>query len=133
MKNDRRLLFTKLLYILFIFGTIITLFIVYQDLNSKIAYKFVVVYGVFTFFMLLYIPLTTIKNFRKLNWAEGKKKLLKFIKLFILFGAINYGLDYIFRPSKIDLLREFSTALGLAFGISFIDVIFFKNENNESR
>lgn len=130
MKRNRVLFFTRILYIIFIIGTIISLFIVYNDLDSSIAYNFVMIYGFFTLFMLLYIPLTTIVNLRKLKLTELKAKILKFIILFILFGAINYGLDYIFRPLKIDLLREFSTALGLAFGISFIDVIFLKDKNN---
>ncbi|WP_176718882.1 hypothetical protein [Caloranaerobacter ferrireducens] len=54
------------------------------------------------------------------------KRLLKFISLFILLGALNYGFDYVFRPSNVNLYREFSIALGVAFGITFIDVIFKK-------
>jgi hypothetical protein len=52
--------------------------------------------------------------------------------LFILIGAISYGLDYIFRTTRIDLLHILSNALGLAFGISFIDVIFLKDKNKEN-
>lgn len=78
--------------------------------------------------MIAYIPLTVIRNSRELKWPEIKKRIYKFIILFIIFGAINYGLDYLLRPSKIDLMRQFLRALALAFGISFTDVIFLKNK-----
>jgi len=83
-------------------------------------------YFFLTFFMFLYVPFITILNSRKLKWVEIRKRLFKFIAVFILFGALNYGFDYVFRPSNIDLFREFSIALGLAFGGSFIDVTFLK-------
>jgi len=49
---------------------------------------------------------------------------------FTFFGSLNYGYDYFFRPSKIDLLREFSIAFGSAFGLSFIDVTFLKKKED---
>ncbi|QIB26845.1 hypothetical protein [Caloranaerobacter azorensis] len=53
---------------------------------------------------------------------ETRKMLLKFIFLFTLLGALNYGFDYVFKPLDVNLYREFSIALGLAFGITSIDV-----------
>ena len=105
MKKGKRLPSTKIFYILFLVMTVISLFIIYKDIDSSIAYKFVVTYVVFTFFMLLYIPLIVMINLKKLKWNEVRKSILNFIILFTLFGAMNYGLDYIFRPSEIDLLR----------------------------
>jgi len=83
-------------------------------------------YLFFTFFLLLYVPIITIVNSRKLKWFEIRKRLFKFIFLFILFGVVNYTMDFFFRPLKVDLFRELSIALGLAFGISFFDVTFSK-------
>ena len=54
------------------------------------------------------------------------RRMILFIIIFIVFGTSNYFFDYVFRPSKVDLLREFSIAFGLAFGISYANVIFFK-------
>ncbi|MFZ5967700.1 MAG: hypothetical protein ACOYVK_11090 [Bacillota bacterium] len=122
MEKSKVLVFTRILYILFIIGTVISLFIVYKDIDSSIAYKFLMGYLFLAFFLLLYVPFITILNSRKLKWIEIKKRLLKFIALFILFAALNCVFDYVFRPLKIDLFREISIALGLAFGISFIDV-----------
>ena len=128
MKKNKTLFFTKIIYILFAIGTIISLFIVYKNIDSNIASKFVMGYFFLTLFMLLYVPFITILNSRKLRWIEIRKRLLKFIAGFILFGALNYGFDYVFRPSNIDLFREFSTAFGVAFGASFIDVTFLKKK-----
>lgn len=128
MKKNRLLIFTKILYILFGIGTILVLVIVYKDIDSKFAFKFAVGYLFFALFLLLYVPFITFLNLRKLKWIEIRKRLIKFITLFILFGTLNYGFDYVFKPTGIDLFREFSTALGLAFGISFIDVTFLKKK-----
>ena len=47
-----------------------------------------------------------------------------------VFGVLDYALDYIFRPAKVDLFREFGIAFGMAFGMNFVDVIFFKDKKN---
>ena len=130
MKKNTTLNFTKILYVLFIIGTIISLFIVYKNIDSSITFKFVMGYFFLTLFMLLYVSFITILNSRKLKWVEIRKMLFKFIVAFVLFGALNYGFDYVFRPSNIDLFKDFSIALGLAFGGSFIDATFLKKKEN---
>jgi len=122
--------FTRILYILFAIGTIILLWMAYKDIDSKMAYKFGIGYLFLTFFLLLYIPFITISNLRKLKWIGIRKRLFKFIALFVSVGTLHYIYDYFFRPSNIDLFRAFSSALGLAFGISFIDVIFLKKKED---
>lgn len=111
---------------MFFIGTIISLIIVYKDIKNSIAIKFVIGYVILTFFLLLYIPIVTILNSKRLKLIDIKRRLCKFISLFIIFGALNYGIDYIFRHSNINLFRELSIALGLAFGLSFIDVTFLR-------
>lgn len=130
MKKNATLLFTRILYVLFAIGTIISIFIVYKDIDNRITFRFVIGYIFFTFFMLLYVPFITFFNLRKFKWIEIRKRLFRFIALFILFGASNYGLNYFFRPSNLDLYKSFFNALGLAFGITFIDVTFLKNKKD---
>lgn len=130
MKKGKVLVFTRILYVLFAISTIISLFIVYKDINGNIAFRFLIGYVFFTFFFIIYIPIITILNSRKLKWIDIRKRLFKLVILFALLGASNYGLDFIFRPSKIGLYRELPIALAFAFGISFIDVIFLKNKKN---
>lgn len=126
MKKNTWLSFTRVLYGIFTAATIIAFIIVYKDIDSSIALKFLIGYLFLVLFLLLYVPLITIINSKKLSKAEVRERLVKFLVWFLLLGAVGYGFDYIFRPSKVDLLREFSIALGIAFGISFIDVTFLK-------
>ena len=127
-KNAAVLIFTRILYVLAVIGTIISLFIVYKDIDSIFAIRFLMGFLYFVFFMLLYIPFITVINSRKFQGAEIRKRLLKFIVLFISFGVSNYVFDYFFRPSNIDFFREFSVPLGLSFGIAFIDATFLKSK-----
>jgi len=54
------------------------------------------------------------------------KRMIIFLIIFVVFGSSNYLFDYVFRPAKVDLLRELSIAFGLAFGICFANIIFVK-------
>lgn len=126
MKKNTLLNFTRILYILFAISTIILFWMVYTDIENEIAFKFGIGYMFFVFFLLLYVPCVTIFNLKKLKWAEIRKRIFKFISLFIIFGSMNYSFDYFFRPENMDLSRELSTAFGLAFGLSFIDITCFK-------
>ncbi len=130
MQKNTLLIFTRIFYIIFMIGTIITMFIVYKNIDSRFAFKFLMSYLFLAFFLILYVPFITILNSRKLKWPEIRKRLFRFISLFIIFGTLNYSIDYVFRHSNINLFREFSTAIGLAFGISFIDVTFLKSKEN---
>ncbi|MFZ5967454.1 MAG: hypothetical protein ACOYVK_09820 [Bacillota bacterium] len=130
MKKNTELTFTRILYILFVFGTIILLWMAYKDLDSSFAFKFGIGYLALTLFLLLYTPFVTILNSRKLKWIEIRKRLFKFVALFILFGTINYIFDYFIRPTNIDLFRELLIALGSAFGISFIDVTLLEKKES---
>ena len=126
MKRNKVLFFTKGLYGLYIIATIISLFIVFKEVDSRISFNFLVGYLFLTFFMLIYVVLIVIINSRKLKWIDIRKRILKFALLLILFACLNYGFDYVFRSEEITLLRVFSNSLGLAFGLAFMDVIFLK-------
>jgi hypothetical protein len=130
MKNNISLNLKNILFIIFAVGSIITFLIIYRDINNSFTYKFVIGYVIFLFLFCLYLIFMIILNTKKLKWIEIRKRLVKFIVLFGLFGALNYIMDYVFRPSKIDLLREFSGPLGLSLAISFHDLIFFKKIKN---
>lgn len=81
--------------------------------------------------MLIYFPIITIINARKFKWIEIRSKLFKFIIIFTLTAVMKYLFGYLFTPAKIDLFNIISTSLGLSFGISFIDIIFLKNKEDD--
>ncbi len=122
---SKTLLFTKVIYLLFGICTIITCIIVYNNVDNNIATKFVMGYAGLVLFMLLYIPIITLFNARKLKWGNLKKVLNKFIFLFSIMFLLNCGLNYIFK-ANINILHAGSNALGLSFGLAFMDVIFLK-------
>lgn len=126
MKRNILLFFTKFLCTLFIICTIIMLFIAYTNADNNIVSKFGMCYFYLTLFLVIYMPFIALLNSRKLKWVELRKRILKFICIFVLIVAIKYGFDYIFRHSKIDLLDEFPSALGIAFACSFADIILKK-------
>jgi hypothetical protein len=113
---------------LFGIGTIIAMVIVYKNIDSSIAIKFLMGYLFFTIFSILYVFSITILNSRKLKWIDLRKRLIKFITLFVLYGALLYIFDLVFRHSNIDLVKDVVIAFGVAFASSFIDVIFLKKK-----
>ena len=131
MKKNISLFCTKIIYLLFIIGTAISMCIVYKNVENTLAIRFVIGYVIFAFLFLFYIIFITFFNVSKLKWTEIKGRVVKFIVIFVVFGALNYFSDCIFRPSKVDLFREFSIPFGIAFGISFTDVIFLKEKENQ--
>lgn len=106
------------------------IFFAYSHAKGSIASKIGMCYFWVIIIMFIYIPIVTILNSTKLKWSEIRGRLLRLIAIFIIFGALNYFFDYFFRPSKVNLFREFSIAFGVAFGMTFVDVIFLKNKKN---
>ena len=128
MKNN--ISFTKIIYLLIIVSTIITCFIVYRDIDSKVAIGFVVGYVIFLFGYLLFTIFITIYNSRKFKWMELRRRFFKVAIYFITISILNYILNYFFRPSEIDLFKILTRAFAIAFGICFSDVMFFKKKEN---
>ncbi|MGB3160623.1 MULTISPECIES: hypothetical protein [Lactobacillales] len=128
MEKNKKMFLTRILYGLFVLSTLVIIFIVYKDIGNDISVNFLLGYSFFAFFMLIYIPVVTIVNARSFKWAQIKVSIVKFISILLLFTAITYGFDYLVRPTEIDLVRNFSTSLGLSFSIAFFDIIFLKEK-----
>lgn len=128
MEKNKKIFLTRILYGLFVLSTLVIIFIVYKDIGNDISVNFLLGYSFFAFFMLIYIPVVTIVNARSFKWAQIKVSIVKFISILLLFTAITYGFDYLVRPTEIDLVRNFSTSLGLSFSIAFFDIIFLKEK-----
>lgn len=107
-------------------STIIALSVVYMDITHPFATSFVVFYVVYLLVFAVYIFITAIITIRKLHWAEIRTRVLKFIILFLVFSASNYIFNYFFRPEKNSTYGFLVIALGLSFGLSFLDVVFNK-------
>jgi hypothetical protein len=126
MNKNKISLITKIIFTLFLISTCIILFMSYKDFNNSFAYKFAMVYVCLIVFIILYIPFITLYSLKKLKWIEIRKILIRFTLILLFLGTSNHIFDYYFRPSNIDLFREFSTAFGIAFGATFGNIIFQK-------
>ncbi|BCZ44536.1 hypothetical protein psyc5s11_06030 [Clostridium gelidum] len=118
------------MYLLIIVATIITCFIVYKDIDSKVAIGFVVGYVIFLFAYLLFTIFITIYNSRKFKWIEIRRRVIKLLICFIAISGLNYILNYYFRSSEIDLFKILTRAFAIALGICFSDVMFLKKKEN---
>lgn len=120
----------NIIYLVITLGTLISLVIVYKDIDHPFAIKFVIGYVILIFLSLLYIAFMTLFNLKTLDKVNVGKRLLKFLAYFIAFGILNYLLGYIFRPEKLDLLRVCSTSFGISFGLTFYDIMFLKRKKS---
>ncbi|OPJ59597.1 hypothetical protein [Clostridium chromiireducens] len=130
MNRNKTLIFTKSLYFLIIIGAIISGIIIYNDINNNIAIKFVLGYALLCVFFILYVPIITIVNARKLKLEYIKKLLKEFVICFAMFFVLNCILDYVFISPNIDFLDALSDAGSLSFCVTFIDVTFLKKDTN---
>lgn len=131
MRRNRQIGLTQTLYATYLIATAVSLFIAYKDIGSDSAFNFVLGYLFFTFFMLVYIPVTFIMNLVNVKWADIRKRAVVFLCLFILVGTLTYTLTYLFRPESTDLVRTLSISLGVSFGIGFSDYIFFNRKQKK--
>lgn len=123
VRIKKSLIFKAIMYILFSLGAIITIFIIYKNINNEFANKFVIGYLIIIFVLApLYFLFISILNMRKLKWIEIKKRLLKFVGLFVQYSVLILVLNYFFRPSEMNFLRTFSISLGVSYGMSFYDL-----------
>ncbi|KML31902.1 hypothetical protein ABV89_24200 [Priestia aryabhattai] len=116
---------TPIICTLCVLSTIIISFIVYMDIDN--SFGFTLSYVFFIILASLYLIITFILNIKNMEWCELRKRLFKFIGLFICFSAAIYFFNYIFRPSEIDSY-DFSTPLAMAISLTFFDLMFFKDK-----
>jgi hypothetical protein len=118
---------TSIICTLCVLSTIIISFIVYMDIDNSFSFGFILSYVFFIILASLYLIITLILNVKNIKWCELRKRLVKFIALFISFSTAIYFFNYIFRPSQIDIY-DFSTPLAMAISLTFFDLMFFKDK-----
>ena len=123
----KRNILTYIIYALVVVGTIIVLFIVNKNVDNAFSFYFIIGYVIFLLMSFLYFIIVTVINIKKLKWTDLRKRLFKFITLFIFISVTTYILKFIFRPSDIDVY-DFGTPLGLALSLSFFDLMFSKEK-----
>lgn len=131
MKKSKINIFEGVFFAMLVIATGVLFFIIYNDVDSDISFKFIIGYVICLLIFAIYEIIIGIIYLRKLTWGEARKVLLKFIALTILWTILLYGLDYFFRPLKKDLLRSFPIGLGTALGWFLIETRFFVGKENK--
>ncbi|UYY96947.1 hypothetical protein OJ967_15950 [Peribacillus frigoritolerans] len=116
-----------ILFIVFLAGTILTIFIIYKDIVTSLSLKFIIGYVIYLLLYSLFSLFLVIANTRKLNWIQIRKRFFTFIIWFISLSALNYLLSYFFRRSEMDVW-DLGIPLGVAFGLAFSDLMSWKKK-----
>ena len=125
MKN-----FSILIYTLGIVGLIITLFIVYKNINNSFATVFVLGYVIFLVLFLFYFVIGTILNLGKIELVDIRKRLYKFIISFVLISCLGLIYYYLKKPSEINFHKVLFLPLAISLGSAFSDLPFIRKNNN---
>jgi len=115
-----------------IIGLIITMIIVYKNILNVFEVRFVIGYLIFIFLLAFYFLSITILRMRELKWVELRKRILKFVRLSFLNSVSVFVLvfvfDYFFKTLKLNFVKVLYTSVSLAFGVSFLDLVFLNKE-----
>ena len=121
---------TNLSYIflaLTIFSTICMLFIIYKDIDTPLSTTFIIGYAILLLGYFLYFIFTITKYMWKSDQSKVRKRLLKFVIIFLGFSITKYLFNYFFQSSNLQL-SDFATTLGVSFSLAFWDVLFTKKQ-----
>lgn len=119
--------FANVLTNLFVVGITLSLVFVYTEQGNPLAYKFVKLFFFYAVFYLIYTIVTTLLKMKKLEKQEFKRRGMKFAVVFLGFGILLYASDYLLGiKTDIDIIKKLAMSFGLAFGISFVDLMFLK-------
>lgn len=116
---------TSIICTLCVLSTVIISFITYMDIDNSFSFGFILGYVVFIIVVSFYWIIKLISNIKKVKWFELRKRLLKFVGLFISFSAAIYIFNYMFRSSQIDMY-DLSIPFAMALSLTFFDLFSFK-------
>src|SRR6476660_860417 len=90
-----------ILFIVFLAGTILTIFIIYKDIDTSLSLKFVIGYVIYLLLYGLFSISLVIANTRKLNWIQIKKRLFTFFIWFISLSVAHFLIYNFFKRSEM--------------------------------
>lgn len=113
-------------YSLFIFMTMVTLFIIYKDVPSKGALTFVTAYAILAILIPFYILIRVLFTVKKFTFEEVKKEGFKFVIFFISIMMLGLIGNFMLQLPNLRLSKMLLSALTFAFGITCFDIVFSK-------
>ncbi len=116
-----------ILFIVLLAGTILTIFIIYMDIDTSLSHKFIIGYVIYLLIYGLFSIFLVITNTRKLNWIQIRKRFFTFIIWFIFLSTLHYLLSYFFIRSEMNVW-DLGIPLGVSFGLAFSDLMSWKKK-----
>ncbi|WP_368236069.1 hypothetical protein [Clostridium perfringens] len=115
-----------IIYSLFIFMTIATLFVIYRDIPSKATLNLVTAYAIFAIFIPLYILIRVLFTVKHFTFEEVKKEGVKFLMFFIGIMMLRFIGDFFLPLPDLKLSKMLPSSLIFAFGITCFDIVLSK-------
>ena len=115
-----------IIYSLFIFMTIATLFVIYRDIPSNTTLNFVTAYAIFAIFIPLYILIRVLFTVKHFTFEEVKKEGVKFLMFFIGIMMLRFIGDFFLPLPDLKLSKMLPSSLIFAFGITCFDIVLSK-------
>lgn len=115
-----------IIYSLFIFMTIATLFVIYRDIPSKATLNFVTAYAIFAIFIPLYILIRVLFTVKHFTFEEVKKEGVRFLMFFIGIMMLRFIGDFFLPLPDLKLSKTLPSSLIFAFGITCFDIVLSK-------
>ncbi|WP_079508591.1 hypothetical protein [Mesobacillus jeotgali] len=115
------------LYGVFLLALLIVFYIIYADIDTLIAFRFVIGFVIFLILFGFFQIFLVIMNLRQLPSSIIRKRLLKFLASFAFFMALSWLANYFFKPHSVDRW-DFGVPLGLALSLTLSDLMFIRNK-----
>ncbi|KMM37999.1 hypothetical protein [Guptibacillus hwajinpoensis] len=112
------------LFGVFLISLAVMMLIVYNDTDSK--YDMVIVISCLVYFFLYvgYVTIIALLKTIRMNRDEKKARILKFLAWFLVLSVVDIATSFV-TSSEIRS-EDFFVPFGMAIGIAFFDVMFFK-------
>ena len=126
MMNKRNIV----LHAVFGISTVLTIMIFYKDMDHPYAYTYLVGYVLYLLAYMVYMTAAVVVRAGKMKGTEIKKRVLRFIGLFISLGAGGFAIQYFLQPQSWSFYDFIYPALGASLGLSFFDLAFYRTSKS---
>lgn len=123
-RRSKLVIFNRVISFIFIILTLLLFLTMFFDIkiSYNIVQRFLIIYlfNLFTFLVSLFF--TTVILLFRVDRQTSKRKILKFIKLFLSFIALSL-LFKILKPGDLDIMSTIAISFGSSIGIINYDLI----------
>ncbi|MCA0987339.1 hypothetical protein [Guptibacillus algicola] len=112
------------LFSVFLMSLAVMMLIVYNDYDSYFAMVTVISCLVYFFLYVGYVAILSFFKAIRMDRKEKKARILRFLAWFVALSAINIAMSLVTSEDIRPL--DFFVPFGMATGIAFFDVTFFK-------